>query len=64
MRLSRSLGLRNEEAVQSVKSLRTWQQALKTVKIAFMWFWDKRRRDREALVPDKARVLTLINKSH
>ncbi len=64
MQLSRSLGLRNEEAVQSVKSLRTWQQALKNGKDrVHVVFGTKGGRPREALVPDKARVLTLINKA-
>ena len=56
--------MRNEEAVQSVKSLRTWQQALKNGKDrVHVVFGTKGGRPREALVPDKARVLTLINKA-
>lgn len=64
MQLSRYLGLRNEEAVQSAKSLRTWQQALQNGKDrVHVVFGTKGGRPRETLVPNKDVVLPLINKA-
>ncbi|EGT3611548.1 DNA-binding protein [Morganella morganii] len=64
MQLSRYLGLRNEEAVQSAKSLRTWQQALQSGKDrVHVVFGTKGGRPRETLVPDKTKLLPLINKA-
>ncbi|ELB5688392.1 integrase domain-containing protein [Salmonella enterica] len=62
MQLSRYLGLRNEEAIQAVKSIRTWKQAIlrgdDRVRIIF---GTKGGRARDTRVIDKEKVLSAIN---
>lgn len=62
MQLSRHLGLRNEEAVQSAKSVKTWQQSLLQGKErVHIVFGTKGGRPRESLVPDKHTALKIVN---
>lgn len=62
MQLSRYLGLRNEEAIQAVKSIKTWKQAIlrgdDRVRIIF---GTKGGRARDTRVIDKEKVLSAIN---
>ncbi|EDQ7954753.1 DNA-binding protein [Salmonella enterica] len=62
MQLSRHLGLRNEEAVQSVKSIKTWKQAiLRGDDCVRVIFGTKGGRARDTRVVDKEKVLSAIN---
>lgn len=62
MRLSRLLGLRTEETVQSAKSLRTWQKALlngdEKVRVVF---GTKGGRPRDTTILDRETTLSVIN---
>ena len=62
MRLSRLLGLRTEETVQSAKSLRTWQKALfngdEKIRVVF---GTKGGRPRDTTVLDREATLSAIN---
>ncbi|WP_432735192.1 integrase domain-containing protein [Cronobacter sakazakii] len=62
LRLSRLLGLRTEETVQSAKSLRTWQKALSNgdEKIRVV-FGTKGGRPRDTTVLDREATLSAIN---
>lgn len=64
MRLSRLLGLRTEETVQSAKSLRTWQKALlngnEKIRVVF---GTKGGRPRDTTVLDRESTLAAINAS-
>lgn len=62
MQLSRYLGLRNEEAVQSAKSLKTWQKALMRGdnKLQII-FGTKGGRARMTTVVDRPKVLEAVN---
>lgn len=62
MQLSRYLGLRNEEAVQSAKSLKTWQKALMRgdEKLQVI-FGTKGGRARMTTVVDRPKVLEAVN---
>lgn len=64
VQLARYIGLRTEEAVQSAKSLKTWQQSLlsgnERVRVVF---GTKGGRPRETTVFDREKVLTLLNKA-
>lgn len=62
VKLSRYLGLRNEEAVQSAKSLRTWKKALQRgdEKIRVI-FGTKGGRERMTTVVDRDKVLDAVN---
>jgi len=64
MELARYLGLRNEEAVQSVKSIKTWQQALlrgdEKVKIVF---GTKGGRPRETTAIHRERLLNTLERA-
>ncbi|EHR0347296.1 integrase domain-containing protein, partial [Escherichia coli] len=61
VKLSRYLGLRNEEAVQSAKSLRTWKKALQRgdEKIRVI-FGTKGGRERMTTVVDRDKVLDAV----
>lgn len=62
MQLSRYLGLRNEEAVQSVKSLKTWKQAvLDNKECVRVIFGTKGGRTRDTRIVDREKVLSAIN---
>ncbi|ECA1950201.1 DNA-binding protein [Salmonella enterica subsp. enterica serovar Virchow] len=62
MQLSRYLGLRNEEAVQSVKSIKTWKQAiLRGEDCVRVIFGTKGGRARDTRVIDREKVLSAIN---
>ncbi|EOF5135398.1 integrase domain-containing protein [Salmonella enterica] len=62
MQLSRYLGLRNEEAVQSVKSLKTWKQAvLGNKECVRVIFGTKGGRTRDTRIVDREKVLSAIN---
>ncbi|ELD5821806.1 integrase domain-containing protein, partial [Salmonella enterica] len=62
MQLSRYLGLRNEEAVQSVKSLKTWKQAvLSNKECVRVIFGTKGGRTRDTRIVDREKVLSAIN---
>ncbi|MGJ3350967.1 integrase domain-containing protein [Morganella sp. Je.2.23] len=56
LQLARCFGLRTEEAVQSVKSLKTWQQALLRVV-----FGTKGGRPRDTTVIDREKMLHAVN---
>lgn len=62
MQLARFFGLRNEEAVQSVKSLKTWQQVLMKgddkIKVVF---GTKGGRPRDTTVIDRVKMLSAVN---
>ncbi len=62
VQLSRCLGLRTEEAVQSAKSLRTWQQALlrgdERVRVVF---GTKGGKPRDTTVVDREKTLQAVN---
>lgn len=62
LRISRLLGLRTEETVQSVKSLRTWQKALfngdEKIRVVF---GTKGGRPRDTTVLDREATLSTIN---
>lgn len=62
--LSRYIGLRNEEAIQSAKSLNTWQKALqrgdKTLKVIF---GTKGGRARLTTIVDRDKVLDAVNRA-
>lgn len=62
MQLARSLGLRNEEAVQSVKSIYTWKKAIlqgdNTVRVIF---GTKGGRSRNTTIIDHKKTLDAIN---
>lgn len=64
VRLSRYLGLRTEEAVQSAKSLKTWKQALingnERVKIVF---GTKGGRPRETTVFNREKLLSILERA-
>lgn len=64
VQLARYIGLRTEETVQSVKSLKTWQQSLlsgnERVRVVF---GTKGGRPRETTIFDREKVLMLLNKS-
>lgn len=64
VQLSRYIGLRTEETVQSAKSLKTWQQSLlsgnERVRVVF---GTKGGRPRETTVFNREKVLTLLNKA-
>lgn len=62
VKLSRYLGLRNEEAIQSAKSLRTWKKALQRgdEKIRVI-FGTKGGRERMTTVVDRDNVLDAVN---
>lgn len=64
MRLSRYLGLRNEEAVQSAKSLKTWQKALQRgdekLKVIF---GTKGGRERMTTIVDREKIREAVNKA-
>lgn len=64
VRLSRYLGLRNEEAIQSAKSLKTWQTALqqghKSLKVIF---GTKGGRARMTTVIDREKVIDAVNRA-
>lgn len=62
VKLSRYLGLRNEEAIQSAKSLRTWKKALQrgNEKIRVI-FGTKGGRERMTTVVDRDKVLDAVN---
>lgn len=62
LRLSRYLGLRNEEAVQSAKSLKTWQTALQRGdERLHVIFGTKGGRDRMTTVINRDKVLEAVN---
>ncbi|GKW23105.1 DNA-binding protein [Pectobacterium carotovorum subsp. carotovorum] len=62
MELSRLLGLRNEETIQSVKSLKTWQKALQNgdekVRVVF---GTKGGRPRDTTILDREKLLIAVN---
>lgn len=61
LQLSRCLGLREEEAVQSVKSLKTWQQSIENNQLRVnVVFGTKGGRPRETTVFDKEGTLNAI----
>ncbi|MFS6933757.1 integrase domain-containing protein [Klebsiella oxytoca] len=62
MQLARYLGLRTEEAVQSAKSLKTWQQALnKGEERIRIVFGTKGGRPRDTTIVDRERVILAVN---
>ncbi|EAV8494733.1 DNA-binding protein [Salmonella enterica] len=64
MQLSRYLGLRNEEAVQAAKSIKTWKQAiLRGDERVRVIFGTKGGRARDTRVVDKEKVLSAINEA-
>jgi hypothetical protein len=64
LQLSRYLGLRTEETVQSAKSLKTWRQALinnhERVRVVF---GTKGGRPRETTVFNREKVLSILDKA-
>ncbi|HFV6220905.1 TPA: integrase domain-containing protein [Escherichia coli] len=62
VKLSRYLGLRNEEAIQSAKSLKTWKQALErgdeTLRVIF---GTKGGRERMTTIVDRNNVIEAVN---
>lgn len=62
VRLARYLGLRNEEAVQAVKSLSSWQKALqKGDKTLTVIFGTKGGRKRETTIVEREKVKEAVN---
>lgn len=62
MELSRYLGLRNEEAVQAAKSIKTWKQAiLRGEDKVRVVFGTKGGRPRDTRIVDREKVISAIN---
>lgn len=63
LRLEESLGLRRQEAVMSVESLKSWERQLAAGKPAHVIFGTKGGRERYVMPPDKERALAAVRKA-